>query len=652
MRLLRFTFPLIVMSLATAPTPLGAQERASPLIPREVLFGNPQRTSPDISPDGRQVAYLAPVNGVLNIWVRTLGRSDDHPVTSDTKRGIRSYFWQFDSRHLLYAQDVGGDENWRVYQTNVASRSTVDLTPFEKVRADIVGYERSHPTTLLVQLNRRDPRVFDVYRIDLATRAVTLDTRNPGDVASWQADHTLAVRAAQASTPDGGAIVRVRNNAGAPWRELMRWGGDETLGGIMGWSADNRALLVATSLGVNAARLLSVDAATGRQRVVVEDPHFDVGGIITNPRTDALEAVAVARQRQEHEFIDSRLASDFAALRRVSGGDVAALSRSLDDRRWIVTMRTDDAPIAYYLYDRPTQHATLLFSSRPALDQYRLAKMQPVEFRARDGMTLYGYLTTPAGTSATGLPMVVLVHGGPWGRDQWGYNGTVQWLANRGYAVMQVNFRGSTGYGKQYVNAGDRQWAGAMRTDLLDGKEWAVRRGVADPARVCIMGGSYGGYATLAALAFSPDAFTCGVDIVGPSNLNTLLKSIPPYWSTMMSTFNRRMGDTEALLTAQSPLFKAGQITAPLLVGQGANDPRVNRAEADQIVDALRRNGRTVEYYVFPDEGHGFARPENNKAFNAASERFLAQWLGGRAEPVAADEKAVLDRVRVDSPRP
>jgi dipeptidyl aminopeptidase/acylaminoacyl peptidase len=633
-------------------TPLMAQSGPAPLIPRAVLFDNPERAAPAISPDGKQLAYLAPVKGVLNVWVRTLGKSDDRAVTSDTKRGIRNFFWQYDSRHVLYPQDVGGDENWRVYQTDVASRATVDLTPFEKVRADIVAYERTRPNMLLVQLNRRDPKLFDIYRLDLTTRALTLDTENPGDVESWQADHTLEVRVAEVSTPDGGHIVRIRDDTKSPWRELIRWGSEETFGGVWGWAPDNRSLWVATSLGVNAARLLSIDAATGRRRVLVEDPQFDVNGLLTNPRTDAIEAVSFLKQRREYSFLDRRLAADFAVLRHVRDGDITDVSRSVDDKTWVVTFTMDAAPTYYYLYDRPSRKATLLFSNRPALEQYRLSKMTPVEYTARDGMKLYGYLTTPAAVAATRLPMVVFVHGGPWARDRWGYSGYVQWLANRGYAVLQVNFRGSTGYGKQYVNAGDRQWAGAMHTDLVDGKNWAVKTGVADSTRVCIMGGSYGGYATLAALAFSPNVFACGVDIVGPSNLNTLLKTVPPYWSTMIAIFHKRMGDTEALLTEQSPLFKADKIRAPLLIGQGANDPRVNRAESDQIAAAMRRNGAAVEYYVFPDEGHGFARPENTMAFNAATEQFFAHWLGGRAEAIGPDEKAVLDRVRSGPPQP
>jgi dipeptidyl aminopeptidase/acylaminoacyl peptidase len=373
---------------------------------------------------------------------------------------------------------------------------------------------------------------------------------------------------------------------------------------------------------------------------------FDVAGTITHPTKNTLEAVAFLRERRDYRIVDPSVQADFEALKKVRDGDISGISPDLSNNKWVVGFVTDNGPVYWYLYDRPTKKATVLFSNQPKLEEYALARMKPISYTARDGMKLYGYLTTPAGKDAKNLPMVVFVHGGPWGRDVWGYDPYAQWLANRGYAVLQTNFRGSTGYGKQYVNAGDRQWAGGMHTDLLDGKDWAVKQGIVDASKVCIMGGSYGGYATLAGVAFAPDAFTCGVDIVGPSNLNTLLKTIPPYWTTGLAMFHRRMGDTEELLKAQSPLFKADQIKAPLLIGQGKNDPRVNKAESDQIVTAMRKNGKDVEYYVFPDEGHGFARPENNRAFNAATERFLAKYLGGRVEAPTADEAKLLESVK------
>jgi len=628
------------------PAAAQGNSAATKLIPRSVLFGNPERTDPQISPDGTHLGYLAPVDGVLNVWIRTLGKTDDRAVTADTKRGIRNFTWNYDNKSILYTQDLGGDENWRLYQTDVATKQTKDLTAFDKVRVDIAAYDWKTPDIILVQMNKRDPQLFDVYSLNLKTGQLEMNTQNPGDVMSWQADNALQIRAAQVQTPDGGTIVRVRDDVKTPWRDLIHWGPDETFGAVAGFSPDNKKLRIITSLDVNSARLIEIDLATGTQKVLAADPQFDVQGVVTNPKSNALEVVTFVKQRVEYDFIDPKIKADYEFLQKFHPGDISDLSRALDDNLWVVTFESDDAPPGYYLYDRAVKKATFLFSSRPDLDSYKLATMKPIEYSAGDGMKIYGYLTTPPGEAAHNLPMVVLVHGGPWSRDIWGFNRYVQWLANRGYAVLQINFRGSTGYGKKYLNAGDLQWAGAMHTDLLDGKDWAVKQGIADPHKVCIMGGSYGGYATLAGVAFSPDAFTCGVDIVGPSNLNTLLKSIPPYWSTFLATFHKRMGDTEAVLAAQSPLFKADQIKVPLLVGQGANDPRVNKAESDQIVAAMRKNKLNVEYYVFPDEGHGFAQPNNNMAFNAATEEFLAKYLGGRAEPPSAAETKLLASVK------
>ncbi|MDW8168780.1 MAG: S9 family peptidase [Acidobacteriota bacterium] len=607
-----------------------------PLIPREVLFGNPEKASPQISPDGTKLAYLAPHNGVLNVWVRTIGKQDDQVVTSDKKRGIRAYVWQGDSEHILYIQDRDGDENWHLYQTNLKTKTTRDLTPFEGVQARIVATDPQFPDEILVGLNLRDRRWHDVYRINLKTGAVELDTENPGDVMGWAADHRLQVRAAAAFTPDGGMLIRVREDARSPWRELLRWGPDETMGQIAGFTPDGRGLWLASSVGANAARLIEVDIATGKMTVIAEDPQYDVSEWLVHPKTRRLEAVQFIRARREWQLLDPSLRADFDLLRKERDGDLSIVSRDREDRMWIVAYLMDDGPVYYYAYDRSARRLSMLFSNRPALEQYRLAKMQPISFTARDGMTIYGYLTLPVGVPPKNLPMVLLVHGGPWARDVWGFDPIVQWLANRGYAVLQVNFRGSTGYGKAYLNAGDREWAGKMHTDLIDGKNWAVQQGYADPKRVCIMGGSYGGYATLVGLTFTPEEFACGVDIVGPSNLVTLLRSIPPYWAPIKALFDKRLGKVETdeeFLKSRSPLFRADQIKAPLLIAHGANDPRVKKAESDQIVQTLRAKNIPVTYVVYPDEGHGFARPENRLDFFGRAEEFLAKHLGGRFEP-------------------
>jgi len=390
----------------------------------------------------------------------------------------------------------------------------------------------------------------------------------------------------------------------------------------------------------NTARLLEVDIESGESRVIAEDPQYDVSTAMEHPRTRNLQAVAFVRAKTEWRILDDSIRGDFEKLAQASDAEFQVVSRDLDDRIWIVAYISDDVSPAYHVYRRGADAPDFLFAQYPELADYTLADMRPLEIATRDGLTMHGYITMPAGVVSQ-APMVLLVHGGPWVRDVWGYNPLVQWLANRGLGVLQVNYRGSTGYGKAFLNAGDREWGAKMHDDLLDAKKWAIDSGYADPNRFGIMGGSYGGYAVLAALAFTPDEFTCGVDIVGPSSLLTLLRTIPPYWEPMRAMFDKRVGniDTEEeFLKSRSPLFAADRIRAPLLIGQGANDPRVKKQESDQIVKAMRSHALPVEYIVFPDEGHGFARPENSLRFWAATEGFLAKYLGGRAEPPTPEE--------------
>lgn len=634
----RTRLALTTLAVLVFAGPIAAQADLPPLIPRAVLFGNPQKASPAISPDGAMLAYLAPYNGVLSIWVRTIGESDDHVVATDPARPIRNVVWQPDAKHVLYEQDKGGNENFHVYQANVATKATRDLTPFgDKVRSDIESVDPRFPNEILITSNKRDPNVFDVYRVNLMTGIATLDTQNLGSVGGWAEDNDLVVRAALQNNSDGSNEILVRPNASSPWHSLLKASADDQIAPVA-FSADNRSVYVSSSVSTNSSRLLLYDLSTDQFTVVASDPTYDVGGPLVDAKSRKLAAVSFERDRTEWDVLDPSYEADFAALRQLHTGDFGFLSSTADGRRLIVNYVVDDGPVSYYSYDRSTKQGTFLFVSRPALLNYKLAPMQPITYTASDGLTIHGYLTLPVGVPPKNLPMVLYVHGGPWARDNWGYSGYVQWLANRGYAVLQVNFRGSTGYGKSFLNAGNRQWAGTMHQDLIDAKKWAVAQGYADPSKVAIMGGSYGGYATLAGVTFSPDAFTAGVDIVGPSNLNTLLQAIPPYWSTVRATFALRMGDTVDFLNSQSPLFKADQIKVPLLIGQGANDPRVNKRESDQIVAAMRKNNEPVEYIVFPDEGHGFARPENNRRFNAAVEAFLGKYLGGRVEPAGPDE--------------
>jgi dipeptidyl aminopeptidase/acylaminoacyl peptidase len=609
----------------------------APLVPRQVLFGNPERVSPRISPDGARLAWIAPDEGVLNVWVNAVGAplTDARAVTADRDRGIRSYFWAHDNRHLLYVQDVGGDEDWRLFDVDLDSGDVRDLTPFEGVQARVEDADKRFPDTILVGLNRDNPQLHDVYRLDLPSGKLEKIVENPGFVG-FLADADLQVRAGLAPLPDGGMVLMVRESTEDEWRPLLQYGQDDSLTTEpVAFTLDGTALWVISSVGANAGRLVKLDVATGESVVVAEDPEYDVAGVRLHPDTREPQAVTYVKERVQHDVLDPAIAGDLAALAAVDPGDLSLVGHDDTDRAWLAAYMNDDGPVRYYAYDRDTRQATFLFEHQPALAQYELAKMEPFSFTARDGLSVHGYLTFPVGVERSGLPAVLNVHGGPWARDTWGYNPEAQWLANRGYLCIQVNFRGSTGYGKSFVNAGDREWGAKMHDDLLDAVEWVVGQGHADPKRVAIYGGSYGGYAALVGAAFTPDVFACAVDIVGPSNLKTLIESIPAYWAPMIAQFHTRVGnpDTEEeFMWSRSPLSRAGDIRIPLLIAQGANDPRVKQAEAEQIVAALTEKGIDHEYLLFPDEGHGFAKPENRLKFYAAAERFLAKHLGGRFE--------------------
>ncbi|MBI2362045.1 MAG: S9 family peptidase [Elusimicrobia bacterium] len=608
----------------------------SGLIERELLFGNPVKAAPKVSPDGRRLAFLAPDEGVLNVWLADSPRPDApaRPLTHDRGRGIRSYFWACDGASLLYTQDKDGDENWHIHQVDLETGAVRDLTPFAGAQAHPLATDPKFPHELLVTANDRDKRVHDVLRVDLRDGTSRRVCENPGDVVGWLADAAFRVRAAKAQRPDGGSELRVREGESSPWRVAASWDADEQ-GGALGFSADGASLYVETSLGSDTTRLVRLRVADGAETPVFHDPRADIGGALFHPTDYSLQAVAVEPERLEWTVLDPALEGDFAALAAVCPGDFEVVSRDDADRLWVVFYNNDRRPPCYYLYDRAARQAEFLFSTRPALEGRALGAMEAVSFPARDGLTLRGYLTLPPGRAEGKRPLVVLVHGGPWARDRWGWHPEALWLADCGCAVLRVNFRGSTGYGKAFLHAGDREWGAKMQDDLTDAVRWAVARGAADPARVAIYGGSYGGYAALAGAAFTPGVYACAVDIVGPSNLETLIRSIPPYWEPMRRIFDLRVGDVDKepeFLRERSPLYAAGRIAIPLLIAQGANDPRVKQAESEQIVSVLKEKGKEVEYMLFPDEGHGFARPENRLRFYAAAEAFLARHLSTRAQ--------------------
>ncbi len=483
-------------------------------------------------------------------------------------------------------------------------------------------------------MNRRDARLHDVYRIDLTTGEVKLEEENPGDVVGWLADPEFKVRGATAARPDGGFEIRVRETPGSEWRTLLSWGPEEE-GSAYGFTADGESVYVGTTLGSDTQQLRIVDVTGGQESLLASDPFVDLADVLVHPTEHRIQAVGFNEDRLRWQPLDPQVAPDLEFLQAQQKGEVHVASRSLDDSVWIILFTQDRAPAAYYRYDRQARKLDFLFVTRPALEDATLAEMRPVRIRARDGMELHAYLTLPPGIEHRGLPTVLNVHGGPWARDYWGYDPEAQWLANRGYACLQVNFRGSTGFGKRFLHAGDREWGAKMHDDLIDAVRWAVEQGFSDPRRVAIYGGSYGGYAALVGAAFTPDVFACAVDVVGPSSIITLINSIPPYWEPLKKVFTVRVGDPEKepeFLESRSPLTRVNEIQCPLLIAQGANDPRVKQAESEQIVAALRQRGKPVEYLLFEDEGHGFARPENRLRFYAAAERFLASYLGGRAE--------------------
>jgi len=611
------------------------------LIPRSVLFGNPERTSPQLSPDGSALAWIAPRDGVLNLWVAPIGVESGvdwtaaRPVTEDTDRGIRSFGWARDGRHVLYVQDVGGDENWRLYDVDPESLERRDLTPFEGIHATIIGTSKRRPDEVLVGINADNPQLHDVYRLHLSSGELVKEIENPG-YAGWLADEDLVVRCAVDPQPDGSFNVLVRDSGADEFRFLLAVPAeDATSTDAVSFSGDGRSLLMISSAGTDTGRLTRVDLATGESTVLAEDPEADVSGALLDPDTRDPQIVMVLKDRMTYIVLDPSVEEDLKAVRALHAGDPSISGRDEADTTWLIAFNVDAGSVTYFTYDRATKTGRLLFSARPALASYELAPMEPFSFRARDGLLIHGYLTFPPGLGRSGLSAVVDVHGGPQVRDTWGYNPEAQWLANRGYLSIQVNYRGSTGYGKAFVAAGDREWGGKMHDDLVDAVDYAVSEGLADRSKVAIYGGSYGGYAALVGAAFTPDVFCCAVDIVGPSNLKTLLETIPPYWAPMIAQLYRRVGNPETdaeFLWSRSPLSRARDIRIPLLIAQGANDPRVKQAESEQIVAALTEAGIDHEYMLFPDEGHGFAKPENRIKFYTAAERFLAKYLGGRYE--------------------
>ncbi len=651
---------------ASLPSSLPALLKDAPLIPRDVLFGNPERAQARLSPDGRWISFLAPVKeqgkeeteGVMNVWVAPASDlASAAPVTNDKIRGIRSHSWAYNSEQILYSQDIGGDENFHVYATNVATKKTIDLTPVEGARGELAGVSEKFPNEVLVGINGRNPQLHDLYRVDLTSGERKLVQENPG-YAALMADDDYHVRLAFTWTANGGqAWLAPKGEPGEKGYEafepMEEFGPEDAMtSGPSGFDKTGGVLYFEDSRDRNTAALFSRNLETGATTLLAEDDRADVGGILSHPTEKNIQAVSFTFARRKWKVLDEAIRSDVDFLTKFADGEFEVTGRTLDDKLWTVAYILDNGPVKYYVYDREADgdgRMRYLFSNRDDLDQYPLVKMHSPVIKSRDDWDLVCYLSLPPGTDAdengrpdAPLPMILDVHGGPWARDGWGFDASHQWLANRGYAVLNVNYRGSTGFGKKFINAANAQWSRNMHNDLLDAVKWAVDEGIAIEKKVCIMGGSYGGYATLVGLTYTPDTFACGVDIVGPSSLVTLLENIPPYWAPFMPVMKIRVGDVSTQegrdeLLKMSPLEKVDQIERPLLIGQGANDPRVTQLEADQIVSAMQNKKIPVTYVLYPDEGHGFARPENRTSFNAVTEAFLAKQLGGRYEEIGND---------------
>lgn len=630
-------------SAAEAPAP---RANDPPLIPREVLFGNPDKASAQLSPDGKYLSFLAPVNGVMNVWVGPVDKhADAKTVTKDTDRGIRVYNWAYTNQHVLYMQDVGGDEDWHVYSVNLADGAVKDLTPFDKVAAQISEVSPKYPQEILIGINDRNPELHDVYRVNVVTGDRTLLVQNKGYLG-FVTNDDLQVPLAMKMSNDGGMEIHKADSMGKfqPFLKIPQE--DSLTTQPLEFNKSGDTLYGLDSRGRDKSALVAMSMATGEARMLLEGSKADISGVMIHPTEKTIEAASENHLRTTWKVLDASVQADFNFLDKLAQGDWHVTSRTLDDKQWIVAYSLDNGPVRYFRYNRAARDAEFLFTNRSLLEQYKLTKQHPVSVTSRDGLELVCYLSLPPEADSDGdarpdhpLPMVLLVHGGPWARDEWGLDPEHQLLANRGYAVMSVNFRGSSGLGKKFLNAGNREWGAKMHDDLLDAVAWAVKEKIAIEDKVAISGGSYGGYATLVGMTMTPETFACGVDIVGPSNIITLLKTVPPYWAPMIQMFKDRVGDYttdegKKFLESRSPLNYTDQIKRPLLIGQGKNDPRVKQSEADQIVQAMTKKSIPVTYVLYPDEGHGFARPENRLSFYAVTEAFLAQHLGGRSEPL------------------
>jgi dipeptidyl aminopeptidase/acylaminoacyl peptidase len=623
------------------------------LIPRALLFGNPERTRVQLSHDGRHLSFIAPVNGVQNIWVAPVEKPGAaQPITNDTEYGIRYYDWAFNHSHVLYIQDRAGDENWHVYSVDVSSHACIDLTPIDGVNAQVKGISLHFPDKIMVGLNDRSPHHHDLYKINITTGSRVPYEQNDQGFVDYTLDRQFQARLGTKLKPNGGSVLYRQTHQGwEVWQVIPS--ADALTTKPLAFDIAGR-LYMTDSRDRNTAALYRINLETDERVLISEDARADVGSVLSDPISGEVQAVGFTVEREELKVTDPEIAPDLEYLRSVSEGEFG-IQRSLVDRQWLISDAPDDRPTRFYVYDRAARTIKFLFTDRPALEWQPLVEMRPVTISARDGLPLVSYLTQPFGSKRQPVPLVLFVHGGLWERDRWGFNATVQWLANRGYAVLQVNFRGSLGFGKTHLNVGHLKQGAKMHEDLLDAVEWAIKQGITRRETIAIMGGSYGGYAMLAGLTMTPGVFACGVDIVGPCDLRTLFESCPPQTEPSIATSRMHTGtnSTEggrSLLRERNLMAHAANTSRPLLIVQSTNNPKGKQSESDQKLKTIREQSTPVTYVLFPDEGHSAARPENRLAISAVIEAFLAKYLGGRAEPLGdALERSSLQILKGES---
>jgi dipeptidyl aminopeptidase/acylaminoacyl peptidase len=625
--------PVFAQTPAVSASPAPAQTKCSsppPKIPLRDFFKNPVSRGYDLSPDGQTISFLQPWESRMNVFIRPIGGGEAKRLTSEKERDIPRYIWKGNDS-VVYAMDNKGDENFHLKRVNLKSGEVKDLTPFPKVRSEIIDdLQDISDTDVLITLNKRNPEVFDAFRLNVSTGEMKMVAENPGKVTNWITDHAGIIRAATESDGVNSSLL-TRPDEKTPFKKVVTTNFRESVNPQF-YTFDNKNLYATSNIGRDKSAVVTIDPSDGKElEKIYENPEVDVDALAYSKKRKVMTFAAFDTWKTERKFFDAQTEALYKTLgEKLPGYEIEITANDKAEEKFIVVASNDRSPGSRNLYDRKTGTLTKLVDVAPWLKESELAPMKPIEYQSRDGLTIHGYLTLPLGREAKNLPVVVNPHGGPWARDTWGFNPEVQFLANRGYAVLQMNFRGSTGYGRKFWESSFKQWGQTMQNDITDGVQWLIKQGIADPKRVAIYGGSYGGYATLAGVTFTPDLYAAAVDYVGVANMFTFMKTIPPYWKPLLDMFHEMVGDPEkdkAMMEAVSPVMHADKIKTPLFVAQGAHDPRVNKDESDQMVAALKKRGVQIEYMVKDNEGHGFHNEENRFDFYGAMEKFLEKYL-------------------------